>query len=646
MSNAAFIKPKEGSIVESDNNTYEITHILGLDTFLGKNVRDQTVKKLRLHKLRTISDARSGEPLVQCRDLNDFSDEEIKAAKFRFECIRPLLEDPYRTRKKAEQIALDAGIHVATLYTWMKLFQDDGHLSSLIPQPRGRRSGKTLLSPELERIIEAVIEELYLSRQRFSPTDVIQEVRTQCKIAKVSPPHANTVRARIRKLDHAYVLKRRGRRDKARDLYDPIISKFPGADFPLAVVQIDHTPADVILVDDQSRKPLGRPWLTLAIDVNTRVIVGAYISMDPPSAAAAGMCISRSILTKDGYLQQIGVPGSWPVYGKMRSIHVDNGKEFRGKMLQKSCDEYGIDLQLRPVKTPHYGGHIERYMGVASKLMKKLPGTTFSNPQERKGYDSEKNAALTLREAEQHLIDFIVNVYHKSLHSGINCTPLRKWELGILGENDECGTGLPEIPSDPDKLILDFMPFEERTVQNYGIQLDKVEYYHEVLNKWINAIDPENTKLKRKFIVRRDPRDISKIYFYDPDAQAYYVIPYRDTSHPAISIWELREAQRLLKEEAIRHVDENALFETIMRMRERVEKAVNDTKKARRSNHRKAQAEKVAAQKSPSSAIGVSEVRSPIEAAHSIVASGEDEDDIFSEDIKPFNYRISGLNRG
>ena len=27
------------------------------------------------------------------------------------------------------------------------------------------------------------------------------------------------------------------------------------------------------------------------------------------------------------------------------------------------CDEYGIKLILRPVATPHYGGHIKRLIG-------------------------------------------------------------------------------------------------------------------------------------------------------------------------------------------------------------------------------------------------------------------------------------------
>jgi putative transposase len=40
----------------------------------------------------------------------------------------------------------------------------------------------------------------------------------------------------------------------------------------------------------------------------------------------------------------------------------------------------------------------------------------------------------------------------------------------------------------------------------------------------VNAADPEEPAHKRKFTVRRDPRDISVIHFWDPEAQEYFRI--------------------------------------------------------------------------------------------------------------------------
>lgn len=64
------------------------------------------------------------------------------------------------------------------------------------------------------------------------------------------------------------------------------------------MIQIDHTPVDLMLVDNEHRKSIGRPYLTLAIDVYSRMITGYYLSLDPPSATSVAMCVARSILQK------------------------------------------------------------------------------------------------------------------------------------------------------------------------------------------------------------------------------------------------------------------------------------------------------------------------------------------------------------
>jgi len=61
------------------------------------------------------------------------------------------------------------------------------------------------------------------------------------------------------------------------------------------------------------------------------------------------------------------------------------------------------------------------------------------------------------------------------------------------------------------RLRMDFMPYVERSVKPYGLVVDQVTYYADVLRPWINVVDPKHKG--HKFIVRRDPRDISIVYF-------------------------------------------------------------------------------------------------------------------------------------
>lgn len=584
-----FFKAEPGQVVRSNGRLYKITHLMSVDSVLAIDLESKESQRLHVDAIHpaSLEEEKENEKTAPNRDLALYSKEEWAEAQRRFQAIKPLLENPIRTREDAEKIAAAYDVHAATLYKWLKLYQEAGHVSALVPFKRGRKNGTKLLKTEQEKLIESTIEDIWFNKQRHKPQDVIEAVLSRCRLAKIAPPHPNTVRNRLAILRPVESLRRRGYQEEARNKYAPIRGQFPGADFPLAIVEIDHTEADIILVDEVYRRPIGRPWLTLAIDVFSRMVVGMYLTYEKPSATSVGMCLSQAICPKREYLADLGVSGEWSVWGTMAVVHVDNAKEFRGAVLERGCDEYGIDLQWRPAKLPHYGGHIERLMGTMAKEIHKLPGTTFSNPAQRKGYDSEAHAALTLKEFELHLVDFIVNVYHQRKHSTIGMPPVRKWELGVLGDATVPGTGVMPIPEDPLRIQLDFMPFFERSVQQYGIQIDNITYYDSVLDPYINAPDPDNQKAKRTFLIRRDPRDISKVYFFDPADNRYLPIPYRDIGWPAMSAWELKEILQLLKAQGMQNINEHMIFEALARMRERVEAAKQKTKAARRQDTRK-----------------------------------------------------------
>ena len=74
-------------------------------------------------------------------------------------------------------------------------------------------------------------------------------------------------------MDEREVMKAQDGAKAARQRFGSVPGKNQ-ADFPRHVVLIDHTPADKILVDSFERKPVGRPWVTLAIDIATRMVTG------------------------------------------------------------------------------------------------------------------------------------------------------------------------------------------------------------------------------------------------------------------------------------------------------------------------------------------------------------------------------------
>lgn len=573
---------QSGAAVMFRGRRCRITHVLDMNEVILVDDETEQVSHAKINELEPVTVAQ----FDTRPDLMQVLDKDWEEAKRRYEIIQPLLNKPNRCRQDVADRAKTYSNHVNTLYEWIRRYEDTNLLTSLLPRSRSDK-GATKLTPEVETIIQVVVESEFLTKQRKSQQKICNEVRGRCLTAGIEPPHDNTIRNRIKVLAGELVMSKRQGSKAANQAYSPIEGSFPGADWPLAVVQIDHTPLDIILVDDLHRRPVGRPWITLAIDVFSRMVAGFYVSFDPPGALSTGQCLASTILPKETWLSKHDIKGEWPCWGVPTKLHMDNAKEFRGNMLQRACLEYGIDIEWRPVARPNFGGHIERLLGTFAKEIHSLPGTTFSNTRKRSDYDSEGKAIFTLTEFEEWLVTFIVNVYHQRVHSSINMPPMEKYRQGIFGSKDAPGRGLPARIADESRLRLDLMPYEERTVQDYGVVIDDVHYYHDVLRRWINAPDTTAPKYKRKFMFRRDPRDISIIWFYDPEVNIYYPIPYRNTSLPPISVWELREAKRQVEADGRRHVDERALFDAYERMREIEQQAQAKTSAVRRTAQRR-----------------------------------------------------------
>lgn len=148
-------------------------------------------------------------------------------------------------------------------------------------------------------------------------------------------------------------------------------------------VQVDHTKADVFIVDEETRLPIGRAWLTLAMDVSSRMVTGFYLTMEAPSRLSTSLCYYTPSLTNHpGYVSAKSWNRGW-LPACRRQLHVNNGSDFRSRAFQRGCEDAGIAINWR-----------------------------FSNAQELGEYDSKQHSALTLRELERYIALYIVGTYH------------------------------------------------------------------------------------------------------------------------------------------------------------------------------------------------------------------------------------------
>ena len=613
-----------GVTVRYEDVIYRVVDLLSITEVLAE---DETGRRVILNAADLCPDLEhvSGLTPNLVKACDDQWDRALKIYKY----IQPLVDlGKERKREDVVKVATKANKHLSTVYRWLNDYESTGFVSSLIRTPRNDR-GKKRLDKVVEQVVMEIINEFYLDEQRRSPAKVASEVRKVCIQRGLAPPDANTVRNRILEISEEKRMRAREGNKAADDLFEPIQGSFPGANFPLAVVQIDHTPMDVIIVDDVYRLPIGRPFLTIVIDIFSKIILGFYMSMDNPGALATGLSLSNSILGKEIYLSRLGLDHlSWPCWGIMRTIHTDNAKEFKGTLLGKAVIDYGMIAERRPKGRPKYGGHVERaFRTYMNEVHNELPGTTFSNVQEKMDYDSEGKAVMTMDALEKWFTIFLLGVYHQKAHKGNDgISPISMWEEGVFGTAEHHGSGIPPRVLDEDKLRLDFMPYFERTVQEYGIQYEGISYWTDALRRFIHAKDPKSLKRKRLFICRYDPRNLSKIWMFDEDANVYIEVPYRDLSRPAISIWELREAKKRLKEKSMASTNEELIFKSIDEMRDIVKDESHKTKKARRKQQK-------IKQWASAPKIADIELSKPNEIEHTGVDVAEDD----FEDFEPFD---------
>lgn len=111
-------------------------------------------------------------------------------------------------------------------------------------------------------------------------------------LQKLRVPARNTVALQIASLAPLKTTRLREGQDASRTLQGAG-GVPPPVSAPLELVQLDHIIIDLIVVDERDRQPIGRPYLTLAIDVFTRCVVGMMITLEAPSAVSVGLCLAH-----------------------------------------------------------------------------------------------------------------------------------------------------------------------------------------------------------------------------------------------------------------------------------------------------------------------------------------------------------------
>lgn len=310
-----------------------------------------------------------------------------------------------------------------TLYEWSRSYRlAGGNPIALIPARRRTRRLRVLRQPAaIQELIDYWAENLF---QQDTPvtitelTDVIissiEDLNDRRPITdQLHVPGKTTLWRIIREMDAYEVqLHQKGKR---RALKNQHWSQKTICPYRLLERVEGDTQVMDVFVRSESGDILGRPYLTILLDVRSRCIIGYDISLNPPCMEKTLRALKKSLIS--------GGP-----YGGLAQYYIlDNGNEFAGKKISEVMDLLGAHIIFCEPYTPNQKPHVERWFKTLNvQFSHHLSGTTFSNPGERGDYNPAEHTIYTLDEIIERFEDFL-QVYHNNFHRSLNDSPHNTW---------------------------------------------------------------------------------------------------------------------------------------------------------------------------------------------------------------------------
>jgi putative transposase len=410
-----------------------------------------------------------------------------------------------------------------------------GYRSTGVISPEGKRiftDAAEEKAEEVKDIVQEAIKDVYLNENRLPGQDVIDEV--EARIAannryrkpddQLPEPDPTNIYRAISKLDKYEVDRARFGQRYADDRHRKV-GTGPRPKRPLELVQMDSTTLDLFVVDPETGMPIGRPTFFGSICVCTKMMTGYHLSFNDTGYLAVMQCLLHAIKPKTYVKERYpNIKNEWNCYGLMEVLKVDNAMAFHGESLEDAALQLGFLIDYAPIATPWYKATIERYIGTKSRQMHRLPGTTFSNIFQRKGYDPLKHALISVNTLHEILHVFAIDIYPQRLHRGINDVPARLW-------NELIEKYPPALPPNVADLKVLLGHVEWRTIQRTGIEIDGLYYRSDDLSALRSRMMNKNGKAEKKVKIKKNPEDLSMIHVQDEFNGRYIPVPAEDQEY-------------------------------------------------------------------------------------------------------------------
>ncbi|WP_084032530.1 Mu transposase C-terminal domain-containing protein, partial [Mycobacterium avium] len=235
----------------------------------------------------------------------------------------------------------------------------------------------------------------------------------------------------------------------------------------------------------------------------------------PTEAAWPPHGIPRSVLVEREVVDPKSVFAATPAIVP-ETVVVDHGKIYVGEHLTSACRQMGISIQPARVRVGYDKGPLERFFRtIREGFLQELPGYKGPDVYSR-GVAPEQDAFFFIDELEALLREWVATVYHRRPHDGIGepglwalrLSPVQMFEHGIAR------AGYIEAPRDP-CLAYQFLQVKWRTIQHYGIEIDRRVYRGPGLIGYHAREKSPYKNRKGQWPIHVDPDDVRQVYFFD-----------------------------------------------------------------------------------------------------------------------------------
>jgi putative transposase len=414
---------------------------------------------------------------------------------------------------------------------------------------------------EAWELMEKFVEERWLTPQKLTISHVHEDYEHQVNVInetraatdKIVPVSYRVMWSHVRKLPQALVVLRRDGPQAAEKEYRQC-SRAPKPTRVLELVETDHSPLDIVLIDRAREIILGPAYLTVSICVHSKVIAGLHVGYSPPSGHSVAQMMKFMILDKTPLLKLIPtLRHAHPAYGLPETLVVDNAREFYSRGFIRLCAQLGINLRYARRRKPWWKPHIERLIkSMNYGFSHALPGTRFGNPGQKGDYDSTKHALVDFNDFTAALMKWVCDFYHCRPHRGLGGrTPLQVWEEGVE-------LYPPSLPRSRDNLNALVGLRATRVIGRMGIEFEHLFFNSEPL-QLLRQQTPLKQQCSVEIVVDED--DLSAISVLDPRADEPLRVPCLDQPYAAaLTLHQHRVILRNVANAGKRYVDRPALL--------------------------------------------------------------------------------------